>query len=726
MHDPQREVLPYPADEPGADVCPVEDQLPATKTPEVSFDHDLDPDLPVSGETVHVDQAPAHTRRPIVPEHLRTRAGITKAAQDLTGRTGYRLGYHALRSPRYLLFGAFWALVGVFRLVGRQLRWAWHPQLSSLLQHAATTNDMHEGRALHDDLSKVRKARGMVLLVELVVLVVSPLVAWFTVPHRTLVLVVVLLAVVPVLARVGRPVDRPILSAAVVTAKHRRINADVVLRAYYVAKLGDPDKPGQQIEFGSQMARDRLNRGSQVLVKLPYGRTFTETMNARPKLASGLDVAVSQVSLTPDRTSNRQHLLWVADVDPLSIPAGRSPLLDCRPRDIWRAMPLGVDERGNRVMLPLIFTSLLVGAQPRKGKTFTARAVGLFAALDPYVRISVFDGKGSPDWRKFALVAFTCGFGLLPDRVQGNPIENLLSTLRAAKKDVLERNGRLSELPTSVCPEGKLTREIARDPRYGMPVWLIILDEFQEYLSTGDTELDEEVADLLVFLVKVGPSVGVILLSSTQKPSGLGSTGKVAKRFTDYRDQHQTRFALKTGSYQVSDAVLGSGAYGEGWDASSLPVGDGSDGGYDYRGIGILHDAPVPSATVRTYLADGGDAERILLAARKLRERLGVLEGMAAGANVVVQPRDPLGDTLTAFRGAETFLTWESLAERLAEQLPERYGSESKESLSSLLRDEGIESKTGSEPGRRKGLRGAYRADLARAAQERSARRSAP
>jgi S-DNA-T family DNA segregation ATPase FtsK/SpoIIIE len=462
--------------------------------------------------------------------------------------------------------------------------------------------------------------------------------------------------VVPVLAHVGRPTGKPIVSAAVIPHRMRRINYDTVLRAYYVAGLGKPDKEDQKITFGSRMSRDNLDAGSQVVVDLPHGTTFSDAMAKREKLASGLDVALSQVYLTRDKTSNRRHLLWVADVDPLSIPAGRSPLLDCKPRDVWRAVPLGLDERGKRVMLPLMFTSILVGAQPRKGKTFTARAIALFAALDPYVRLSVFDGKGSPDWRKFALVAYTYGFGLLPDRVQGDPIENLRATLRQAKTDVLMRNVKLSELPTAVCPEGKLTRDIARDPRYGMPVWLIVLDEFQEYLNTGDEEADLEIADLLLFLVKVGPSVGIILISSTQKPSGLGSTGKVAKRFTDYRDQHLTRFALKTGSYTVSDAVLGSGAYSEGYDSSALPIGDGTDGTFDYRGIGILYDSPVGNATVRTYLADGQDAEKILLAARAHRERAGTLDGMAAGAEVAQQARDPLTDAIDAFRGDETFL----------------------------------------------------------------------
>src|SRR5207245_823439 len=58
-----------------------------------------------------------------------------------------------------------------------------------------------------------------------------------------------LLLVVPLLAHIGRPVDKPIVSAAVVTHRYRRINGDIVLRAYYRAGLGHPDKPDEQIKF---------------------------------------------------------------------------------------------------------------------------------------------------------------------------------------------------------------------------------------------------------------------------------------------------------------------------------------------------------------------------------------------------------------------------------------------------------------------------------------------
>ena len=75
------------------------------------------------------------------------------------------------------------------------------------------------------------------------------------------------------------------------------------------------------------------------------------------------------------------------------------------------------------------------------------------------------------------------------------------------------------------------------------------------------------------------------------------------------------RFALRCANRDVSMAVLGSESYGEGYDASGLPLGD------EFKGIGILYGLTDDAPTVRTYLADGQDAEVICLAARKIREK---------------------------------------------------------------------------------------------------------
>ncbi|MFI1993217.1 hypothetical protein [Actinoplanes sp. NPDC020271] len=371
------------------------------------------------------------------------------------------------------------------------------------------------------------------------------------------------------------------------------------------------------------------------------------------------------------------------------------------------ACPFGLDERGNKVEISLLWTSFLIGAQPRQGKTFAARLLGLYGALDPYVKLTVFDGGGKPDWRKFALVADRYAFGLAMTR-DGDPAEIVLEGLREIKADVQDRYERLSKLPVDVCPEGKLTREIARDPKYKMPVRIVLLDEFQEYFDLGD--ISKEIAALLVYLVKVAPAAGVIFVDATQRPSGIG-TGQVAQQFISFRDNHQVRFSLRTGSWQVSDLVLGSGAYSEGFDSSTLLP--------SYKGVGILRGASDVTPTVRTYLADADDAEKILIAARALREAAGTLTGMAAGEDVAKVSRDVLADVRSMFERGENGLQWEDLAERLAGRLPEHYADITAESISAQIRAFGVRSVDVKRSG--KALKGAKADDIDAAIDRRKA-----
>lgn len=710
--DGEGRVLPFPGSQVDLPGNTAQADLEPSDT---SFEVALD-DEPVPAKRVPVDvtvdRDPVFL--PVIPVHLQTWVGITEATKRFTRRQWHKTKVHGVRSPGYMFWGLVYAVWGLLKLVGNQFRWWWVSENAPLRQHAVASNASNDWAKLHNISRDTRASRSRWLAIELVLISGGGAALWFLAPWW--VWVAVGLCLIPPLAHFGRPADKPIIRQAVVTTQYRKLNSDIVLRAYYAAGLGHPDKPDQKIEFGSTMAIDKTGSGTEVLVILPYGKGLDDAVRARGSIASGLDVSVSQVYLTRDKDSHRKHWLFVAFVDPLSIPAGRTPLLDGKRRDIWRPAPMGLNERGERVAFTLVFWSMLFGAPPRKGKSWTCRQLALYAALDPHVRLSVFDGKGSPDWRVFAMVAHTCGFGLLPDRKQGDPIENLLATLRAAKREILERNARLSDLPTSVCPEGKLTRDIARNRAYKMPVWVIILDEIQEYLTSDDQKVCLEIAQLLVSIVKVGPSVGVIVLSATQRPSGVGSGGEVKKLFTDYRDNHLARFALKTPSWKFSDLILGDGAYSEGFDSSALPVGD------EYRGIGILYNAPVDNCTVRCYLADGEDTERILLAARKHREACGTLDGMAAGEEVTMQPRDPLADTLDVFLPGETWVSWTRLSERLADQLPERYANVNRDSLSATLLGLklGVESVTGAcdstDSGR---ARGAKRAALERAIERR-------
>jgi hypothetical protein len=258
-----------------------------------------------------------------------------------------------------------------------------------------------EWRSLHSHVIKRRSWRGAVLGFEvfaagLTLVLIAALAPWWA-------WLIAAAIAMPPLAHHGRPDHLPIVQSAVTTPLVRRVNTDVIVRAYVAAGLAsvDPKKPADHLGFGSIMTRDALDRGSQVVIHLPHGRTFNDTVLVKAKIASGLDVKESQVYLTADPDSERRHTLWVADVDPLAESAGPSPLLDLKQRSIWRKAAFGLDQFGLKVSFCLMWMSVLIGAQPRRGKTFSARVLALHAALDPYVKITIIDGKSSPDWWPF-------------------------------------------------------------------------------------------------------------------------------------------------------------------------------------------------------------------------------------------------------------------------------------------------------------------------------------
>ncbi|WP_045742286.1 cell division protein FtsK [Actinoplanes rectilineatus] len=672
------------AERPAAEVVDLDSaraRKAATDDPGTHYEVALDEEPIPGGAPVEPPTAAPDGRMPVVPVGWNTWPNIKHSSRQLAALTGYRACFHAVRSPKYVALGAFWATVGVFRVTGRHLRWWWVTEQYRLRQAAADANDPGMWLKLHREVKATRAWRFTVIVAELLALGVGAPVLYAMAPWWVLALVST--AVVAGLAHLGRPDDRPIITPATVTGRFRRVNPDIILRAYYAAGLGHPDRPHQQVTFGGPMSRDGSGTGSQVTIDLPYGKTFDEVVKAKGAIASGLDVSVNQVFITRDRTSNRRHLLFVADRDPLAVPAGRTPLLDGKIRDIWKPAPLGLDERGRKVSLLLMWISVLVGAQPRKGKTFATRLMALYAALDPYTVLLLADGKMSADWDKFRLIAHRYVCGIVPNSRDDDPIEHLLDMLREVKKHIEEVNDFLASLPTSECPEGKLTRELSRKYPLLRP-WLLVMEEFQAYYETDDQDDNKKIAALLSFIMAVGPSAGVIILSSSQKPSGVGA-GDVGRLFNRYRDNHAVRFALRCGNRIVSEAVLGGDAYAEGFDASALP------NGADYRGVGILYGHSDDTATLRTHLADHEDAEKILIAARKHREDAGTLTGDAVGEAFERETRDVLADILSVFEG-EPGLHWKVIAERLGGALPEPYGSGTDESISAQARALGVPS----------------------------------
>jgi DNA segregation ATPase FtsK/SpoIIIE, S-DNA-T family len=336
-------------------------------------------------------------------------------------------------------------------------------------------------------------------------------------------------------------------------------------------------------------------------------------------------------------------------------------------------VPFGLNARGRLIAFALIWTNLLVGAIPRMGKTFAARLMAAAAALDPWVRLFVFDGKGGRDLKPFEQVAYAYGAGIrLP------VVERLLAVLLDLVEDMNARYERLQTLSDEDCPDGKLTPALARNRRLNMPLTVLFIDEVQRYLE--NRQYGAEICELLTELVKVGPAVGIMLILATQKPD--------AKVVPDsLRGQMGTRFALKTMTWQASETILGAGTYQQGLDSSKFLK--------SHKGVGILLGADESELAeegaqiVRTHLLNGVGLAKICARGRKLREQAGTLAGAAAGEEPVKErhdPREVLEHVRQAFAPDESRISWETLAERLAEAHPDRYDGWDGEQVGNVLR----------------------------------------
>src|SRR5262249_11860004 len=149
-------------------------------------------------------------RRPIVSPNWSTWPNIRHSLVQVAELTAYRLGFHAIPAPWYALLACFWATVGAFRLIGRQLTWWWVSGQYGPRQAAADTNAPAMGLKLHREVKATRAWRGIVLLAELLAAAIGGPILWAAAPRWALALGIA--GAVVLLARFGRPEDRRIIT----------------------------------------------------------------------------------------------------------------------------------------------------------------------------------------------------------------------------------------------------------------------------------------------------------------------------------------------------------------------------------------------------------------------------------------------------------------------------------------------------------------------------------
>jgi S-DNA-T family DNA segregation ATPase FtsK/SpoIIIE len=683
------ELVPFPEQQPvraepvtGELVDADNDGLPDTEhadTPGAAVEPRADGDVEVAEEVLDgelIDEADyratrwrhAMSARPVVPDWLRDRGQRGQAASWAARYAWHLARFHLLRSPVYALRLAARSPRGLRRVVVGWGRWAFATEAAPLRKASVAALDAdtyirlrsisrHDarGRLITSGVGAAASTVGLVVMDAMV-----PGGWWLLTP-----------AVVAALGVLGRRPDRPIITVAVLGHEVTKLTPDVVARAFNASGLSSEKTP---ITFAQPIQRD--GKGWLAVLDLPYGKTFKQAATKRDALASGLNVNSVMVFLDPDVVSERRVRLWVSTIDVFAQKPVPSPLLKMAKFDFWQPIPFGVDARDQLVTMPLLWSSLLVGAIPRMGKTFAARISAAAAALDPYTRMYVFNGKGDRSWQPFEQVAHVYGSG-----VRDEVVELLASSLKELQADVNDRNERMSRLPADQVPEDKLTPALSRNKRLNMPVTGVWIDEVQRYLE--HPVHGKDILESLTDLAKVAPSAGIILVLATQKPDG-----KVIP--DSLRGQIGTRFGMKVMTWQASDTILGAGSYAAGMDASTLLR--------SHKGVGILLGADDGELaerggqTVRTHLIDGPGIEKIAARGRVLREELGLLSGMAAGVVPVapVRTASVLDDLLKVFNTGEDKVWSERLVERLGQLNAAVYDGWTPAQLATALKPHGV------------------------------------
>lgn len=631
---------------------------------------------PPDHQRVFVDAVVSETGlTPLIPASLRG-SNLTHTASTAVRRVGYRTAFHALRSPKYALKTTLWAPVGVFRGAWRICSWAFDWEADSLRQHTITRNNTAE----YLQLAKLRDKRvggrmpfavaGAVLLAAAVLLLLYVAPPWWK--------WAALAVVMPILAVVGRPADKPITDRVSNSERFIKLTAEMTRRALVACGAGIKDPA--HITFPRDIYRDPP--GWTAIVNLPDGVIASDVIDKRERLAGGFRLPKSQVWPAGVEGEHPGLLrIWVADRPVSSMKQPAWPLLRGGEVDYFKSFPYGFDERMNPTMWTLDQKNSLFAGIPGSGKSLAVRVVLLGAVLDPLVVPVVFELKGIGDFDDFETL---CPKGLYGSGADEDTKRRAMGALEWLLHECETRATLIKRYAAAgLNKTNNVNRAMAeRDPRL-RPI-VAVFDEVQELLT--DREIGKAAVGMTTSIIKRGRALGIHLILATQRidkesiPRGISSNVAM-------------RVCMAATSHVEVDLVLGTGAYSRGARPTEFETAtddDPKDSGWGWRvGLG-------PMAPMRAAYVDNEWTRAIVRRVIAQRTSLGM---MPSDEEVDLTFRDPLADVYSVFRAGEAWVSWEAIAERLAEQQPQVYADVTKETVSAQIRALDVKSEDGRVPG---------------------------
>ena len=618
---------------------------------------------------------------PVLPAWARNWASVRANTGAFCRLTWWHARYHGIRTPKYAV-----------RIVGYSTRGAWrggrrlwpvlaaHDHTAQVKALRQRTKDNPADETLAASYRAAHRERTIARRWRFGAMTTGVGIAGVLLAHASLGLqTFVSCAACAGLAMIGWSSEAQLLDHACpplrIDMSAQQLND--ALRACGLLKQGKGDDEGPKVTCIVGPLRD--GNGWSVIFDLPRGggKTAADVLAKRTQIAAELGVDEIQVIMSRVRAAKGGHAgrvsMWVADDDPYLAEPVPSPLEKLDTFSVWDPIPFGADARGNRINIPVIWQSMFFGGLPRRGKTFSQRLLSAAGVLDPWVRHYVADGKGGADWMPMRAVAHAMVMGAEDDAIAA-----LKAMLGELLREMERRFALFRSLPTSLCPEGKLTPEIQR--RYSLPWIFVTIDELQEFLTALDKDEREQVINDLCRIARRGPAAGFICNFASQRPDAESVPTKLREIIT-------IRYSTQVIDQTSSDMVLGKGKAAQGADASVLSE--------DHKGVGVLVTGPASFVTVKADLLTGPGFAAICQRGRVLRQEIGQLTGEAAGdvsaaaADQGVTIPAVITDVLEAMRHSPRMFTTDLLA-GLVKLDEDTYGDWDAERLARELESAGV------------------------------------
>jgi DNA segregation ATPase FtsK/SpoIIIE-like protein len=297
-----------------------------------------------------------------------------------------------------------------------------------------------------------------------------------------------------------------------------------------------------------------------------------------------------------DPASARHARVVVLRRDPLADPTPTPwPLVTADRLSLWQPIPVGEDEDGTEVTVTLPERNLLLGGEPGAGKSNVLQLLIAVGALDPTVKLTLFDPK---------LVELAVWQGCA-GRLVGPNVEEAIEVLKGLIRELDDRYLTLLANRARKVAEGD-----------GLALHLVGIEELAYFTNGPDRKAAQAFSTLLRDFVARGRAAGMITVATTQKPSA-----DVVPTFL--RDLFGFRWALRCSTPQASDTILGSGWASEGYSAASVDPAA--------RGVGLLQEGGVPVRLRSCYLNDSDLAEL----ARRAEQLRGAVRSSSATLRLV-------------------------------------------------------------------------------------------